>query len=64
MALGPYVIGQLSDLLGDLRLAMMLGLFANGFAVFFLWLASRDLAVDEQTLRERARAAGEPIDAT
>jgi MFS family permease len=64
LALGPYLIGQLSDLLGDLRLAMMLGLIANGFAVFFLWLASRDLAVDEQTLRERARAAGEPIDAT
>ena len=64
LALGPYTIGRLSDVLGDLRLAMMVGLLANGFALIFLWLASRHLAGDEETLHERARAAGEPLDAS
>jgi MFS family permease len=62
LALGPYTIGRVSDLVGDLRLAMMLGLSANALALVFLWLASRHLASDEASLRERARAAGEPLD--
>jgi MFS family permease len=60
LALGPYIVGQLSDVLGDLPLAMSLALGANGVAVLLLFLASRYIAQDEETRLERARAAGEP----
>lgn len=60
LALGPYIVGQLSDVLGDLPLAMSLALGANGVAVLLLFLASRYIAHDEETRLERARAAGEP----
>ena len=61
-ALGPYAIGSLSDLLGDLPAAMRWSLVMNALAVFFLWRAARFVAGDESSLRERARAAGEPLD--
>jgi MFS family permease len=61
-ALGPYTIGQLSDGMGDLATAMRLALVVNGLAVVFLLLAMRHLGRDEESLRERARAAGEPIE--
>ena len=60
LALGPYTIGQLSDVLGDLPMAMRIALAANGAAVLFLVLATRHLARDEETLIDRARASGEP----
>ena len=60
LALGPYMIGQISDGLGDLRHAMRFALIANLLAVFFLWLAGRTVEHDERTVIERARAAGEP----
>jgi hypothetical protein len=60
LALGPYTIGQLSDGLGDLPQAMRLALLANGVAGVLILLAMRHLKRDEATLRERARAAGEP----
>jgi MFS family permease len=60
LALGPYTIGQLSDSLGDLALAMRLGLLANVAAAVLLLAASRHLTRDEATLLARARAAGEP----
>jgi MFS family permease len=47
LALGPYMIGQLSDSLGDLPQAMRLALLANGVAVVFLVLATRTLGRDE-----------------
>ena len=62
LALGPYTIGQLSDLLGDLPQAMRLALMGNGVALVLLVLASRHLAADEASLKERARAAGEVFD--
>ena len=62
LALGPYMVGQVSDGIGDLTQAMRLALFANGLSVLFLWLAGRHVAQDESSVRERARAAGEPID--
>lgn len=60
LALGPYTVGQLSDLLGDLPQAMRLALLANGLAAVVLLLAMRHLPRDESTLLERARRAGEP----
>jgi MFS family permease len=62
LALGPYTIGQLSDVLGDLPRAMRLSLMANGVACVFLALAMRHLAADESSVVERARAAGEVLD--
>jgi hypothetical protein len=59
-ALGPYCIGELSDALGDLGLAMRLSLLANVAAGLLLLLAIRTLPRDESTLLARARAAGEP----
>jgi MFS family permease len=59
LALGPYTIGRLSDLTGDLGQAMRIALVVNGAACGFLLLAMRHLARDEATLLERAKAAGE-----
>jgi MFS family permease len=61
LALGPYVIGQLSDVLGDLALAMRLALLANAVALLCLLMAARYLARDEASLLARARRAGEPL---
>lgn len=61
LALGPYVIGRLSDLTGDLPQAMRLALFSSGVACVFFLLAMRHLAADEASVVERARAAGEPL---
>lgn len=59
LALGPYVVGRLSVATGDLRLALSLGLCANGLGAVSLWLAARSLPAAEASRLERARAAGE-----
>ena len=61
LAMGPYTIGTLSVVFGDLRTALLLSLGANVFAAVFLLLAAGRLATDEQSLLARARAAGEPV---
>jgi MFS family permease len=60
LGLGPWTVGRLSDALGDLPAAMRWALLANAGAALCLALALRHLARDERSLRERARAAGEP----
>ncbi|TNF79207.1 MAG: MFS transporter [Gammaproteobacteria bacterium] len=67
LALGPYFIGQMSDLFAEagrdgadaLRLAMLsaLGIFA--LTIVFVLLAMRHLPRDEATRLERAKALGE-----
>lgn len=57
LALGPYVVGRLSDLWGDLRLAFMVASLANLVAFVFFVLASRTIAIDEETREARAAAA-------
>ena len=47
--------------LADLRLGMLVALTVNGLAIVLVWWATRHLARDEATLRERARAAGESL---
>ena len=59
LALGPYTIGRLSVALGDLRLAMALGLVANLAGAFFLWRAMRTLERDQGSMLKRARDLGE-----
>jgi MFS family permease len=61
LALGPYSIGQLSDALGDLGLAMRWALSVNVLALLLLLLCMRHLAHDQATVIERARAAGEVV---
>lgn len=61
LALGPYVVGRLSDLFADLRLAMLAGLVTNLIAAALFLVASRTIAADEATREDRARSAGERL---
>jgi MFS family permease len=61
LAMGPYAIGRVSVALGDLRAALLLSLAANVIAALLLLAAAPRLAADERTVRDRARAAGEPV---
>lgn len=59
LALGPFTIGRLSDLLGDLRQALLFGLVACLTAAALFVAAARTVGADESSRTERARAAGE-----
>ena len=67
LALGPYLIGYVSDGLsastgdsgGALRQAMIYSLTMFGVAAVFIIAALKFLASDETTRLERAKAAGE-----
>jgi MFS family permease len=69
LALGPYLIGQISDIYigqgysdGDaLRVAMMWGCSMLGVSMIFLLGALKFLATDETSRLDRARALGEKI---
>jgi MFS family permease len=68
MALGPYVIGKISDGFiatgmpggAALRSAMLIGLSVHVLSVTLLGLACRHLPSEEASRMERARLAGEP----
>ena len=70
LALGPYVMGELSDFflstgLSDfeaLRMAMLVSMLTFIPALIFLFLAQRHLAQDESSRIERAKALGEKFD--
>ncbi len=69
LALGPYVMGQLSDVYAAsgmneadaLRAAIASSLLIFVLTLFFLMMATRHLPKDEATRLERAKALGEPI---
>ena len=61
LALGPYLVGFLSVVLGDLRQAMLLAVGANVASLLCAIVATRFAANDDATLLDRARAAGEPL---
>ena len=69
LALGPYVIGQMSDVFHSngmveaeaLRLAMACSMFIFVITITCLVIAMRYLPGDEATRLERARALGEPV---
>ncbi len=61
LALGPYAIGRISVAVGDLQMALLIGLSANLAAAFFLLLAMRPLVQDEDARVSRAREAGEIV---
>jgi MFS family permease len=69
LALGPYVIGFISDELVQsgtkspdaLRQAMMIGLYMLAFAGSMMLIASRFLEKDENSRIDRAIALGENV---
>lgn len=71
LALGPYVMGELSDIFQSsgmdtasaLRAAIGVSTLTLIPAVFFLILAQKHLPTDERSRIERARKLGEPEDA-
>jgi MFS family permease len=62
LGLGPYLVGLISDVTGDLRTAMLAILSLTPVVLVLLQFAARHLPAAEATLIERARAAGEVID--
>ena len=61
LGLGPYVIGVISDITGDLRFAILTILIVMPLLLVLLWRLARSLPEGEASVVERARAAGEPI---
>jgi MFS family permease len=61
LALGPFTVGLISDLTGELRNGLIAALFGNLGAAVLVAIAARYLVDDERTLIERARAAGEVV---
>ena len=57
LALGPYVVGRLSDVWGSLRYAFMSATVSNVIAFALFAAAARTIAKDEATREERAAAA-------
>jgi MFS family permease len=70
LALGPYAIGQLSDILHKggmsdadaLRLAIALSMLIFIPALIFLYLAQKHLPRDEASRLERAQSLGESVE--
>lgn len=70
LALGPYVIGQISDILGStgmndaesLRGAIAFAILSLIPALFFLVMAQRHLPRDEASRLQRARELGETVE--
>lgn len=61
LALGPFMIGRLSDQLGDLRQALLFGLVVCLVAAALFVIAARTVGADESSRAERARSAGEAL---
>lgn len=61
LGLGPYMVGLISDVTGDLRFAMLSVLLLVPVVVGLFLFAAWRLPAAEATLLERARAAGEPV---
>ena len=72
LALGPYAVGEVSDVLvaggmddgESLRAALIMSIGLLAIPAVFLTLLLRHLVPDEASRLERARAAGEPVEET
>ncbi len=63
LALGPFMVGQISTMLGgNLSMALLIGMCANFIALALLAVSLMHLPRDEATLIERAREAGEDVE--
>jgi MFS family permease len=61
LALGPYSIGLISDIVGDLKTGILSALAVFPVTCFCLYRAVRSLPAAEASVLERARAAGEAV---
>jgi MFS family permease len=61
LGLGPYIVGLVSDVAGDLRVAMLSVLFVLPVTLAMFVLASRNFPALESSVRERAMDAGEAL---
>jgi MFS family permease len=61
LGLGPYVVGLVSDVTGDLRFAMQSTIFVLPLILIAIGVAIRSIPQLEASLVKRARAAGEAI---
>lgn len=61
LGLGPYVVGLVSDVTGDLRFALMATIIAIPAILASILIAFKTLPKLEETLIDRAKAAGEVI---
>lgn len=61
LAMGPYMVGLISDATGDLRLGLLSVYAGTPVVIFCLWRAIRLLPAAEASRIARAQASGEPI---
>lgn len=61
LGMGPYCVGLIADVTGDLRFAMLSVLFVAPVTIGLLIYAARRLPEVESSIMARARAAGEPV---
>lgn len=57
LGLGPYMVGQISEITGSLRMGILSLLLVAPVALTMLWLAYRTVPEAETTMAERAAAA-------
>jgi MFS family permease len=60
LGLGPYLVGLISDVTGDLRTAVLAVLAVTPAVILLLQYAAARLKTAEATLADRARGAGKP----
>ena len=61
LGLGPYLTGLVSDVTGDLRIALMSTMIVVPLILVAIVTALRTVPNLEKNLLDRARAAGEPV---
>jgi MFS family permease len=64
LGLGPYLVGLISDVTGDLRIAMLTMLLVTPVVLLLFQFAARRLPSSEASVIARARAAGEAVRTT
>jgi len=61
LGMGPYCVGLVADVTGDLRFAMLSVLFVAPVTIGLLIYSARKLPAVEASIIDRARAAGEDV---
>lgn len=61
LGLGPYITGLVSDVTGDLQFALIATLVVVPLLLAFIAIAWKTVPALEASVRDRARAAGEPV---
>jgi MFS family permease len=61
LGVGPYMVGLISDVTGNLQTAMTSVIFAIPFVLLCVAIAGRSVPKLEENLLDRARAAGEVV---